>query len=98
MTQRYVIKGGQLIRTSDNAVIPQDVSNADYQQYLSWMGEGHQPVQMDLKRTYRANRRREYPSIERQLEALYDARNGDDTKLKAIDQQIADVKLKYPKA
>lgn len=38
----------------------------------------------------------EYPPIHEQLEALYDARHGDTTKLDAIDNAIVAVKLKYP--
>ena len=38
-----------------------------------------------------------YPTVERQLEALYDARvKKDDTKQKAIDGHIAIVKTKFP--
>ena len=38
-----------------------------------------------------------YPTVERQLEALYDARiKKDDTKQKAIDGHIAIVKAKFP--
>lgn len=47
--------------------------------------------------TYSERRYREYPSTAEQLEALFDARNGDPTKLNAIDAQINSIKLKYPK-
>lgn len=47
--------------------------------------------------TYADKRRREYPPIIDQLEALYDARHGDTTKLVAIDAQVAAVKTKHPK-
>jgi len=36
--------GSILIRTSDNASIPQDPTNGDYQDYLSWVAAGSPSV------------------------------------------------------
>lgn len=37
----------QVLRIADNATIPFDPQNSDYQQYLKWVAEGNQPEPAD---------------------------------------------------
>ena len=37
----------EIQRVSDNAVIPFDPDNTDYQQYLKWVAEGNTPLPAD---------------------------------------------------
>ena len=36
-----------VIRTSDNAYIPADPANVDWQEYQKWLAEGHRPLPVD---------------------------------------------------
>ena len=36
-----------IIRTTDNAHIPFDLANTDYQEYLKWLEEGNTPLPAD---------------------------------------------------
>jgi hypothetical protein len=41
------IRNDQIQRTSDNAYIPFDPANTDYQAYLKWVAEGNTPLPAD---------------------------------------------------
>jgi len=42
-----VLGNEQIIRLSDNAFIPLDPDNTDYQAYLKWLEEGNTPEPAD---------------------------------------------------
>jgi hypothetical protein len=44
---RLVPNNGYVVRLSDDAVIPFDPDNTDYQQYLKWVEEGNTPLPAD---------------------------------------------------
>ena len=55
------------------------------------------PNQLDDEVDYKDARRMHYPSFGTQFDALYWAREGDDTQLKNVDARIKNVKDKIPK-
>ena len=90
-----------IIRKSDNASIPKDKDNMDYQQFLQDVKEqgidiveGPDVVTPD----YKESRQNEYPDIGEQLDQLYwDLKNG---RLDTGDwiQNITKIKLKHSKS
>lgn len=73
-----------LLVARDNAIATQEQREIDEQ------------AAVEAARTPQDKRRAEYPPIHEQLEALYDARQGDNTKLENIDARIQGIKSKYP--
>jgi hypothetical protein len=84
--------------------------NSDQEPYIAeWMANSSRPTTDEIKSAmielsdanhearYAAMRRSEYPSIGEQLDAAYQARQGNDAKQIEIDRQIREVKEKYPK-
>jgi hypothetical protein len=40
-------RGDSILRLTDNASIPPDPANTDYQQYLEWVSQGNEPLPPD---------------------------------------------------
>jgi hypothetical protein len=46
-TSQDVVLPNYIFRTADNATIPFDPDNTDYQAYLKWLAEGNTPTLAD---------------------------------------------------
>lgn len=44
---KLIVNNQGIIRTSDNAFIPFDPDNTDYQAYLAWVAEGNTPLEAE---------------------------------------------------
>lgn len=84
--------------------------NPEQEPYIAeWLSDAPRPTEAEIKTAllelsdvhheekYRAKRRAEYPSIEEQLDAAYQARQGNDARQHEVDEKIRRVKEKYPK-
>jgi hypothetical protein len=47
ITNPFTGKVNSVIRMSDNAFIPMDTDNTDYQEYLKWVAAGNTPLPAD---------------------------------------------------
>lgn len=96
------------VKAGIDYVIKQD--NPEQEAYIAeWMSDEPQPAEEAIKSAlleisdvrhednYAAMRRAEYPSVGDQLDAAYQARQGDNTKQLEIDAEILRVKEHYPK-
>ena len=44
---KLMLNSNQVMRLTDNAFIPFDLANTDYQEYLKWLEEGNTPLPAD---------------------------------------------------
>lgn len=85
--------------------------SADQEPYIAqWSADAPKPTEEQIRRAlteiadtyheqeYAEMRRAEYPSVEEQLEAAYEARQGNPAMQQAVDEKIQRVREKYPKA
>lgn len=89
-------------------IIRQD--SPDQAPYIAeWLADTSRPTEEEIKSAlleisdashedkYAAMRRADYPSVEEQLDAAYQARQGNDAKQLEVDEKIRRVKEQYPK-
>ena len=89
-------------------IIRQD--SPDQDPYIEeWLADTARPAEAEINSAlleisdashedkYAAMRRADYPSVEEQLDAAYQARQGDDAKQLEVDEKIRRVKEHYPK-
>ena len=82
----------------------------DQEPYIAeWLSSESRPTEKDINTAlkevsdishedkYASRRKAEYPSVEEQLDAAYEARQGNNTKQIEIDERIRRAKEKFPK-
>lgn len=69
----------------------------DHQEQRTIENQLQDEARLDMDISYKVQRQEQYPSVPDQLEALYLARKGDNTKLNQVDAIIDEVKASIPK-
>ncbi len=94
----YYSKGNEAIDdfTPYQSLLDQRTTARDQRIANDTQAEADKLAQHLANMTPKQKRWNEYPTIEDQLEALYEARQGDATKLIAVDTLIASINAKYP--
>ena len=85
-----------IIRTTDNAFIPNDPANTDYAQYLDWLFEGNisEPADIPPVPTYQELRAAAYPDYRNYLDGIV---KGDLVQQQTYIDACLAVKELYPK-
>ena len=75
-----------VIRISDNATIPNDIANMDYQRYLEW-AKTNTAAPADLPTTAQINAPLIAALLDIDMKSIRALREGDTVQLKALDDQ-----------
>ena len=75
-----------IVRLADNASIPNDTANTDYQHYVEW-AKSNVPTPADLPTTAQLNVPLIAAMLDIDLKSIRALREGDAVRLKALDDQ-----------
>jgi hypothetical protein len=95
MNYKLIYDSTTILRLTDNAFIPADPANTDYQAYLTWLAEGNTPEPADLPPAPDVKELRHAAYVAESDPIFFKYQRGEATKEEWI-AKVEEIKARYP--
>jgi hypothetical protein len=95
MNYKLIYDSTSILRLTDGSVIPADPANTDYQEYLTWLGEGNTPEPADLPPSPDVKALRHAAYVAESDPIFFKYQRGEATKEEWL-AKVEEIKARYP--